>query len=261
MSGWDRRPGCAALPSADRVQPTAVPTGAPARERARIVLLLSLTFVTGVVDVVSYVGLDHVFVANMTGNVVLLGAVVTAQGSVPIVSVAAAFAAFVLGAAVAGRVSNGREGSGAPAAILLGASTVLLAGSGALLDVAPLSPLVPAVPMGALALAMGLQGGWARAHAAADLPTVVVTSTLVGLAFQSALGTGEHQRWRRRAAAVTLLVLGGLAGGLLLRVGPGLALGLCAGITAAVAVVSWRVERCTTTNPTEPRIRPQHSNK
>jgi hypothetical protein len=36
-------------------------------------LLLTLTVVTGLVDAVSYLGLGHVFVANMTGNVVFLG--------------------------------------------------------------------------------------------------------------------------------------------------------------------------------------------
>jgi uncharacterized membrane protein YoaK (UPF0700 family) len=213
------------------------------RERPRIPLLLSLTFVTGMVDVVSYVELDNVFVANMTGNVVLLGAALTAEAAVPIAMIAASFAAFVLGAAVAGRVCTGRERSALAPAVLLGISTVLLGGSGAFLALAPLSPLVPAMPLGALALAMGLQGGWARAYAAADLPTVVVTSTLVGLAFQSTVGSGEHVRWRRRAAAVTLLVLGGVAGGVLLRAGPAVALGVCAGVTAAVALASWRVER------------------
>ena len=35
--------------------------------------LTSLTVVSGLVDAVSYLGLGHVFTANMTGNVVLLG--------------------------------------------------------------------------------------------------------------------------------------------------------------------------------------------
>jgi uncharacterized membrane protein YoaK (UPF0700 family) len=35
--------------------------------------LLGLTVVTGVVDAVSFLGLGHVFTANMTGNVVFLG--------------------------------------------------------------------------------------------------------------------------------------------------------------------------------------------
>src|SRR5690242_18946563 len=37
------------------------------------VILVSLTVVTGVVDAVSYLALGHVFVANMTGNVIFLG--------------------------------------------------------------------------------------------------------------------------------------------------------------------------------------------
>jgi hypothetical protein len=36
-------------------------------------LLVAMTFVTGLVDAFSYLLLGHVFVANMTGNVVLLG--------------------------------------------------------------------------------------------------------------------------------------------------------------------------------------------
>jgi uncharacterized membrane protein YoaK (UPF0700 family) len=35
--------------------------------------LLGLTFVTGIIDAVSVLSLGHVFVANMTGNVVFLG--------------------------------------------------------------------------------------------------------------------------------------------------------------------------------------------
>ena len=38
-----------------------------------VVALFGLTFVTGVIDAVSFLGLGHVFTANMTGNVVLLG--------------------------------------------------------------------------------------------------------------------------------------------------------------------------------------------
>ena len=44
-------------------------------------LLVAMTFVTGLVDAFSYLLLGRVFVANMTGNVVLLGfALVGAPG-------------------------------------------------------------------------------------------------------------------------------------------------------------------------------------
>jgi uncharacterized membrane protein YoaK (UPF0700 family) len=53
---------------------TAAPAGkAAAAERLLPPLFLILTFVTGVVDATSYLRLGHVFVANMTGNVVFLG--------------------------------------------------------------------------------------------------------------------------------------------------------------------------------------------
>lgn len=44
-------------------------------------LLIAMTVVTGLVDAFSYLVLGHVFVANMTGNVVFLGfAVAGAHG-------------------------------------------------------------------------------------------------------------------------------------------------------------------------------------
>src|SRR5258706_6103576 len=45
-----------------------------AERRDRVLpALLILTFVTGLVDAVSFLGLGHVFTANMTGNIVFLG--------------------------------------------------------------------------------------------------------------------------------------------------------------------------------------------
>ncbi|TMM43081.1 MAG: DUF1275 domain-containing protein, partial [Actinobacteria bacterium] len=49
----------------------AVPS--PLSRRLTVAALLTLTAVTGLVDAVSYLRLGHVFVANMTGNVVFLG--------------------------------------------------------------------------------------------------------------------------------------------------------------------------------------------
>ena len=56
--------------------PTARPSSADAARSIRHPLaraLLVLTFSTGLVDAVSYLGLGRVFTANMTGNIVLLG--------------------------------------------------------------------------------------------------------------------------------------------------------------------------------------------
>ena len=49
-------------------------------------LLIALTVVTGLVDAFSYVTLGHVFVANMTGNVVFFGFALAGVGQVSVVA-------------------------------------------------------------------------------------------------------------------------------------------------------------------------------
>lgn len=78
-------------------------------------LLLVLTVVTGVVDAVSILRMDRVFVANMTGNVVFVGfGVAGASGFSPAAS-AVALAGFAAGAlADPGRgAAGGGRGGGA----------------------------------------------------------------------------------------------------------------------------------------------------
>ena len=71
-------------------------------------LLVGLTVVTGLVDAFSYLRLGHVFVANMTGNVVFLGFALAGVGEISIVASLLAMLAFALGAAVGGRWAAGR---------------------------------------------------------------------------------------------------------------------------------------------------------
>jgi hypothetical protein len=116
---------------------------------------------------------------------------------------AGAFAGFVAGAAAAGRLLGRGRGSWWRLAGLLAGSGLLLAGIGAVLQVAGSGANAHRVAaIAALGPAMGVQGGWAQAHSAPDLLTVVVTSTLVGLAFQTRLGSRESTRWPRRATVV-----------------------------------------------------------
>src|SRR3954447_20490156 len=60
-------------------------------------LLLALTFVTGLIDAVSFFRLDHVFVANMTGNVVFLGFAVADAREFSVAASSIALAAFLAG--------------------------------------------------------------------------------------------------------------------------------------------------------------------
>src|SRR5580693_3421476 len=68
--------------------------------------LLALTFTTGLIDAVSYLGLGHVFTANMTGNVVLLGFGIAGAGGLPVVGPLVSLGAFIVGAAAGGLLAG-----------------------------------------------------------------------------------------------------------------------------------------------------------
>ena len=202
-------------------------------------LMLALTFSTGIIDAVGYLGLDRVFTGNMTGNVVILGMALAGADDLPIVGPVVALVLFMLGALIAGRVLR------PVAAGWSGRSTVLFTFVGVVILAAAVPLLVlddPAEPLklavtGALGLAMGLQAGAARHIGVKDVTTVVVTSTLVGLAFDSKFGRGDGQQWKRRAGAVLLIGLGALVGALLLNVHIGLGMAVAAVITLVCALL------------------------
>jgi hypothetical protein len=72
-------------------------------------LLLMLTVVTGVVDSVSYLAFGHVFVANMTGNVVFLGFALAGASGLSAPASLAAMGAFLLGALAGGRIATSSQ--------------------------------------------------------------------------------------------------------------------------------------------------------
>ena len=161
--------------------------------RLQLILMLVLTFSTGAIDAVGYLGLDRVFTGNMTGNVVILGMALLGADDLPVIGPSIALAGFMLGAVIAGRVLQpvaagwSRRTTG-----LLTAVGVIMAAVAAVLFVhtpdagAPVTMLIT----GVLAAAMGLQAATARHLAVKDVTTVVVTSTLTGLAADSRLGNG-----------------------------------------------------------------------
>ena len=209
-------------------------------ERVHLTLMLALTFSTGVIDSVGYLGLDRVFTGNMTGNVVILGMALTGANGLPIVGPIIALVLFMAGAAVAGRVLK-------PIAVgWSGRSTILFAFVGIVLTAAAVPMLVIADPLepvtltvtGALGLAMGMQAGAARHIGVKDVTTVVVTSTIVGLAFDSVFGArATGHRWPRRVLAVALIGVGAIVGALLLQVHIAAGMLVAAGITLLAALV------------------------
>ena len=78
----------------------------PVSQRATVGALLLLTFATGLVDAVSVLVLGHVFVANMTGNVIFLGFWFVPDSGVDLTAAIVAFVSFVAGTVVGGRLAR-----------------------------------------------------------------------------------------------------------------------------------------------------------
>jgi len=224
------------VPVRDNVPVIARLRSVPA-DRLHLALMLALTFTTGINDAIGYLGLDRVFTGNMTGNVVILGMGVAGAEDLPVLGPALALLGFMAGAAVSGRVLRRAAGAWTAATTaLFGGVAVLMFALGAMLLVVGEDPsrgeMVTATTTAAFA--MGLQAAAARHVAVKDVTTVVVTSTITGLAADSVLGNGTRAHGTRRVLAVAMILLGALAGALMLEVH--LALGLLvAGAIIAVA--------------------------
>src|SRR3954471_19502379 len=92
-----------ASPAGGRPVPEAVGAGAARSIRHPLArALLALTFTTGLVDAVSYLGLGRVFAANMTGNIVLLGFGIAGGSGLPVVAPLVSLGSFLVGAAGGG---------------------------------------------------------------------------------------------------------------------------------------------------------------
>ena len=83
-----------------------MPVVSPVSERTTVVCLLLLTFATGIVDAISVLVLGHVFVANMTGNIIFLGFWFAPHSVVDMTAALVAFVSFVTGAILGGRLSR-----------------------------------------------------------------------------------------------------------------------------------------------------------
>jgi uncharacterized membrane protein YoaK (UPF0700 family) len=194
---------------------------------AAVGALLALTFVTGVIDAASVLGLGHVFVANMTGNVVFVGFALAGMGNASLTAGLLALGAFLLGAALGGRLTRG----GARMRQLAFASElVLITLASGLVLFLPSEATSTYLTVSCLALAMGLRNAVVRAMGVADLTTTVLTLTLTGIAADSSLAGGSNVRLARRLAGVAAMLAGALAGALLLARAPTLVIVLAAAI-------------------------------
>jgi uncharacterized membrane protein YoaK (UPF0700 family) len=207
-------------------------------------LLILLTFLTGLVDGVSYLALGHVFVANMTGNVVFLAFAVAGAPGLSAGASLVALGAFVLGAVGGGRIAARTSRHRARHLRTATATTVPLLLFALLIAAIAGRP----VALGAryaiivtLALSMGIQNATARRIAVPDLTTTVLTLTLTGIGADSRLAGGPGGYPVRRLIAVATMFVGALIGALLvLRVNLVIPLALAVTVAVLTALVAHR---------------------
>jgi uncharacterized membrane protein YoaK (UPF0700 family) len=209
--------------------------------------LVVLTIVTGLVDAFSYLVLGHVFVANMTGNVVFLAfGLVGAKGFSTAASLLA-LVAFALGAVGSGRVVGrlrGRRGrilaaTAACESFLVGVSVIVAVSVGS-----PGTGGVRYLLVALLGLSAGMQNGTARKLAVPDLTTTVLTQTIAAAAFDSRLGGGPDSKVGRRGLSVLAMFFGALAGAaVILHVYRALSLVFAFALLAPVSVSAYRLSR------------------
>jgi uncharacterized membrane protein YoaK (UPF0700 family) len=181
-------------------------------------LLVGLTAVTGLVDAFSYLVLGHVFVANMTGNVVFLAFALAGTGGFSALASLVAIACFAAGALATGRLgrelTHSRERllgvTAAVQAALLAAAVIMAA-----LTARPVPTGLQYALIVVLAAAMGAQNATARKLAVPDLTTTVLTLTITGIAADSPLAGATGAKAARRLISVAAMLLGALVGALL----------------------------------------------
>jgi len=210
-------------------------------------LLLALTVVTGLVDAFSYLSLGHVFVANMTGNVVFLAFALAGARGFSLLASLAALGAFSAGALVGGRLAVSIGHDRGRLVVVVGVLEALLVAVSVVVVTVVRVPGAGAaryVLIVILSLAMGAQNASARSLAVPDLTTTVLTLTITGISADSRLVGGAGSKAGRRLVSALSMFVGALVGALLVlkvsRIGAVL-VALC--VLGAIVVVATVVSR------------------
>jgi uncharacterized membrane protein YoaK (UPF0700 family) len=205
-----------------------------------VLALLLLTFATGLVDAVSVLVLGHVFVANMTGNVIFLGFWFVPHSGVDMTAAIVAFLSFVVGTIIGGRLARHLDSHVrrwlvvALALEVVGLVTLsVLAGAG----VVHYHDNGKLILIAGLAVAFGCQNATARQFGIQELSTTVLTSTIVGIGFDSRLAGGTGHREKLRYAVVLTMCGGAVLGATLTLVVVAPIIALAAVVVAASAAI------------------------
>ncbi len=179
------------------------------------VSLILLTLVAGLVDSVTYIRLGHVFVANMTGNIVFIGFAL-AGANISLVGSLIALVCFMAGARIGGRnvARYGKQRFTLLHRTVLNMSvTLVIALTLSIIWGNQLKTAEEYILITLLGLTMGLQNTTARALAVPDLTTTVFTMSLTGLVADSTQSFNKKSVIRRLIAIFTIFI-GAFVGGI-----------------------------------------------
>ncbi len=186
-------------------------------DRKRDLTLWLLACAAGCIDAVSYLTLGHVFVANMTGNTVLLGIAAVELEPAATLRAVLSLAGFVggtaLGAWMLEHARSLRRGASVARVLLLQLALMVVAVQcwRAQDETLALADFLVAL----LSLAMGLQTVAARRLDRFGISTTFITGSITGLVSRAVAGMhgawlGEPPPGTRTAGAGVLAVLWGL---------------------------------------------------
>jgi uncharacterized membrane protein YoaK (UPF0700 family) len=183
--------------------------------------LITLTFATGLVDAVSFLGLGRIFTANMTGNIVILGFAVAGAPGLSFTRSFTSLVAFLAGAVLGGRLALRLAAERWRWLLTVGVTEGSLLFAAAFVSIGfDTASSIPSnrlyVIIVSTAVAMGLRNATVRRLAVPDLTTTVLTLTVTGLAADSSLAGGNNPRLGRRVASVIAMFAGAGLGALLL---------------------------------------------
>jgi uncharacterized membrane protein YoaK (UPF0700 family) len=201
-------------------------------------VMLVMTATSGVVDAVSILSLGHVFVANMTGNLLFIGLAFGGARGFSLSTSLVALGSFGAGVILCRTLTASRPLS--RLLILRDAMAVEVAFLAAALILALVSRPNPPLGLrdvmaGMCAVALGMQNGVVRRLGVPDLTTSVMTRTLVGLLWDAG---GHREVTVRQVSSVASLVIGAILGATLVTQ-VGRSAGLALAVSLAGGTASW----------------------
>lgn len=184
-------------------------------QKMTVVALLLLTFATGLVDAISLLALGHVFVANMTGNIIFLGFWFVPHSGIDMTAAVVAFVSFILGTIIGGRFARHLESRVRLwLTTALGTEVLLLTVLSALAGIGVVNYHDDGklILIAGLAVSFGAQSVTARRFAIQELSTTVLTGTIVSIGMDSRLAGGRGDRRKLRYGVIATMLAGAMLG-------------------------------------------------